>query len=263
MSSSVKENIKRTWEDKLRKMRGKFIEWGARDIPTLHQRCQVVNTYLSSTIWYTAQVIQLLPSIRKQMNTEVSRFIFKGRITMGRLHLTELCHPVKAGGLGLVDIQRKADALLLRQTCRMVAREGAGYHHISYWLSSRFEDKLSLNDGPRSLTRPPKLQQYILHLVLKAREDMSERDLHSQTARMLYQREAEDLPVPRLERRNMGLEMTPVWQRLSVRERHALFTVANQLVRNKEEMFLKWGQGEYTCDQNPIRMEGVLASPSQ
>ena len=85
---------------------------------------------------------------------------------------------------------------------------------------------------------------------------MSERDLLSQTARMLSQREAEDLPVPRLERRNIGLEMTPVWQRLSspvlsVRERHALFTVANQLVRNKEEMFLNWGQREYTCDQNP------------
>ena len=256
VTSSVNETIKRTWKDKLKKMRGKFIEWAAREIPTLHQRGQVVNTYMASTIWYTAQVIQLPQSTRQQMNSEISRFIFKGRITMGRLTLAELCHPVKAGGLGLVDIQKKADTLLLRQTCRMVSRKGAGYNHISYWLSSQIQEKLALNNGPRSLTRPPKLQQYILQLVLTAREKMSEKDLLNQTAKMLYQREAEDLPAPRLQRRNLGLEMEPVWQRLSspvlaVSERHGLFILAHQLLRNKEDMFLKWGQGEYTCNNNP------------
>ena len=215
VTSSLQETVTKTWEEKIKKMRGKFIEWSARDIPTLHQRSLVVNTYLSSTIWYTAQVIQLLPRFRKQMNSEISRFIFKGRLTMGRLNLAELCNQVKAGGLGLVDIQKKADSLLLKQTCRMLCRKGSGYKHLSYWLSSKLEEKITLHDGPRSLTRPPKLQQYILQLILKAREENSERDLLNKTAKLLYQKEAEDLPVPKLQRNHPNLDLEPVWQRIS------------------------------------------------
>ena len=267
ISHSVKQTIRRTWEERIRMMRGKFMQWRTRELPTLHQRSQVVNTYLVSTIWYTAQVIPLPPSFRKQINTEVSRFLFRGRLTMGRLTLAELCHPVKAGGLGMVDTQRKADTLLLRQTCRMVGRKEAGYRHLSYWLSSRLGDRISLDEGPRSLSRPPKLQQHILELVTEAREKLSEQDLLAQTARMLYQKAVEDLPAPRLQRRNPGLEMAPVWERLSspvlgAQERHALFILANCIVRNKENIFLRWGQGDYTCDCDPDP-EGKCAGQPQ
>lgn len=192
----------------------------------------------------------------KQINSEISRFIFKGRVTMGRLSLAELSHPVEAGGLGLVDIQKKADTLLLRQTCRMLCRRGPGFKHLSYWLSSTLEDKITLHHGPRSFLRPPKLQQYILQLIIKAREEMSESDLMKQTAKSLYMREAEHLPAPRLQRNNPHVDMKPVWKRISspvlgVREKHALFIMAHKLVRNKEEMFLKWGQGDYTCEHSP------------
>ena len=256
VAPSLKETMNKTWEGKIKKIRGKFIEWGAREIPTLHQRCQVVNTYLASTIWYTAQVIPLPPRFSKQIISEVSRFIFRGRLTMGRLSLADLSHSVNAWGLGLVDIQKKADTLLLRQTLRMLGKKGAGYNHLSYWLSSKLKDKMTLNDGPRSLTKPPELHNFILKLILKAREDMSEKELLDQTAKMLYKAETEDLPVIRLERRNPDKEMAPVWQRLSspvlaVKERHALFILAHKIFRNKEDIFLKWGQGDYTCDHNP------------
>ena len=89
---------------------------------------------------------------------------------MGRLSLAELCHPLKAGGLGLVDTERKADTLLLRQVCRMLERRGAGYRHLSYWLSSKIGDKVTMDDGPRSLTKPPKIQQHILQLITEIRE---------------------------------------------------------------------------------------------
>jgi hypothetical protein len=138
----------------------------------------------------------------------------------------------------------------------MLCRKGSGYKHLSYWLSSKLEDKITLHDGPRSLTRPPKLQQYILQLILKAREDNSERDLLNKTAKLLYQKEAEDLPVPKLQRNHPNLDLEPVWQRISspvlgVIERHTLFILVHKLVRNKEDMYLRWGQGDYTCDTNP------------
>ena len=157
----------------------------------------------------------------------------------------------------MVDTQMKADTLMLRQACRMMSRRAAGYRHISYWLSSKLSDKMTLDDGPRNLARPPQIQQHILQLILKARQEMSERDLLlQQTAKTLYQREIKDLPRPRLQRRNEGVSMEPVWQRLcspvlGVREKHCLFVLANGLIRNKEDMFMKWGQGDLTCDHNP------------
>ena len=83
VKGTVKETVYATWEDRVRKMRGKFIQWRKRDLPTLHQRSQVVNIYLATTIWYTAQVLPLPARYTKQINTEISRFLFRGRITMG------------------------------------------------------------------------------------------------------------------------------------------------------------------------------------
>ena len=84
---------------------------------------QVVNVYLASTIWYTAQVLPLPASYRKQIDQELGRFIFRGRITMGRLKMEQLCHPVTKGGLGLFNTERKAKALFTRQTSRMLSRK--------------------------------------------------------------------------------------------------------------------------------------------
>ena len=53
VKGTVKETVYATWEDRVRKMRGKFIQWRNRDLPTLHQRCQVVNIYLATNRWYT------------------------------------------------------------------------------------------------------------------------------------------------------------------------------------------------------------------
>jgi hypothetical protein len=73
---------------------------------------------------------------------------------------------------------------------------------------------------------------------------------------MLYQREVDTLPIPRLQKRNTGLDLEPVWERLSspvlgVRAQHTLFVLANSLVRNNEDMFLRWGRGEYMCNHQP------------
>ena len=47
----------------------------------------------------------------KQIDQKLGRFILRGHITMGRLKMEQLCHPVKKGGLGLFNTERKAKAL--------------------------------------------------------------------------------------------------------------------------------------------------------
>ena len=63
----------------------------------------------------------------KQLEQQVRRFLFHGKIAMGKLRLDELAHPV----MGLVDVRRKCEALF--------------YHLPNY----------TLQNGPRCLQMPP------------------------------------------------------------------------------------------------------------
>ena len=186
---------------------------------------------------------------------------------MGRLTLSELCHQGESGGLGLVDTERRANSLFLREACRMLNRKGSGYRHISFWLGSRLEGCISLDYGPRFLRRPPPLQLHLENLLKKAREVMSERDLLAETAKSLYTLSCQDLPEPRLQRRNPDADIYVVWHRLAnsvlgVQARHSLFILANGLVRNRQDIFMKWGRGDLTCDHSPDP-QGLCAGEPQ
>lgn len=260
---SLKETQTRSWEERIKKLRGKLIQWKTRNLPTLHQRSQAVSTYLSATLWYTAQVLALPKSFTQQINSEISRFIFRGRVSMGRLTLAELCHPARAGGLSLVDTRRKADSLLVKEACRMMTRGGPGYRHLSFWLGNGLRNLMVVDEGPKFLRRPPKPLYHLLKLLEEARTERSEKDLLSESAKSLYVSLCGDLPKPRLERRNQDQNMEMVWARLAspvlgVTSRHQLFLIANGLLRNGEDLFLKWGVGELVCNHSPDT-EGVCA----
>ena len=235
-----------------------LTSWKDRDLPTLEQRVQVVNMYMSSTIWYTAQVLPLPAGFCKQIDQELGRFIFRGRITMGRLKLEQLCHPVKKGGLGLFNTERKAKSLFTRQIGRMLRRKGKGYKHISYWLRSSMANQITLHeDGPRATQLPSGLHLQMKHCIVEGLERGDEAKLLSSTSKMIYQSLSEDLPPPRLAQEAPDEEeVKRVFGRLSskvlnVHHRHAIFCLVNKLVKNKEHMSRVWDRGDAMCDHDP------------
>ena len=239
-------------------MRGVLISWKDRDLPTLEQRVQVVNVYMASTIWYTAQVLPLPASFCKQIDQELGRFIFRGRITMGRLKLEQLCHPVTKGGLGLFNTERKAKALFTRQTCRMLRRKGKGYKHISYWLGSSMANQITLHDeGPKTAQPPSGLHLQMKHCIAEQLEKGDEAQILNSTAKMIYSNLSEDLSMPRFAQEETDEEVVKrVFGRLSskvlnVHQRHAIFCLVNKLVRNKEHMSRVWDRGNAMCDHDP------------
>ena len=144
IAAREKETVSLSWEARIKKLRGVLVSWRERDLPTLEQRVQVVNVYLTTSLWYAAQVLPLPTKYQKQIDSELGRFITKGRITMGRLKLPELCHPMEEGGLGLWDTGRKAKALLTSQTCRMLRKKGSGWRHLSFWLEASLRNTFTL-----------------------------------------------------------------------------------------------------------------------
>ena len=262
VTAEYKTTRDQSWEARLKKLRGTLISWKDRDLPTLEQRVQVVNVYMASTIWYTAQVLPLPASFCKQIDQELGRFIFRGRITMGRLKLEQLCHPVTKGGLGLFNTERKAKALFTRQTSRMLRRKGMGYKHISYWLGSSMANLITLHEGPKTAHPPSGLHLQMKHCILEGlgRGGGDEEQFLISTAKLTYKSLSEDLPLPRLAQEATDEEEEEEVKRvltrlsskvLNVHQRHAIFCLVNRLVRNKEYMCRVWNRGDLMCDHNP------------
>ena len=97
---------------------------------TLSQRAEVAKTFALSKLYYVAQVLSLNEKYRKQIETSLSNFIFKGRHE--KLKLSEL-ENADQGGLGLPNIGVKSDCLLLRMLALL--QENC-FRLPGYWLRS-------------------------------------------------------------------------------------------------------------------------------
>ena len=187
---------------------------------------------------------------------------------MGKLKLEELANPTNKGGLGLVDIGRKCAALFLKHTMRMLTREEGGWRHVSYWLHYHLP-RYSLHDGPRSLVLPQGLHRHMKEVLMEAEEEKTEQELKAMRTKDMYGMMCEDLPQPRLQVKNPGVDVAGlVWPRLAntmlnVRARFVMFAVVNDVFRNREYMFRVWNQGDPTCDHEPDPEPGLCAGELQ
>ena len=73
----------------------------------------------ASKLYYVAQVLPLPGEYKRKVESRLSNFIFRGRHE--RLKLGELENMSENGGLGLPNLSVKADALLMKQFCRMLS----------------------------------------------------------------------------------------------------------------------------------------------
>ena len=93
----------------------------------------MAKTFALSKLYYVAQVLPLPVKYRKQVNSSLSKFIFRGRHE--KLKLDELENSYQQGGLGLPNIAVKADSLLLKQMCRMLSLP------VVWLLAGRFPER--------------------------------------------------------------------------------------------------------------------------
>ena len=174
--SSYQQTLEKTWARVLRGFEKVMFSWQSRQLETLAQRVEVAKTFALSKLFYVAQVLPLPAKISKKINSSLSKFIFRGRHE--RLRLDELENSSEDGGLGLPNITVKADALLLRQMCRMLNHpDEVSFRLLGYWLgeflrNTGFDDNFpELADmGPVSHTmdRMFPLHQHMLDTFIEA-----------------------------------------------------------------------------------------------
>ena len=200
--------------------------------------------FVTSKIWYKASALPLPAKFVKKFQSLMGSFIWMGRLE--RLQLDDLKNPLCDGDLGLPCISSKSDALLLRQTCRLlVNNQSMQYQHVRYWLGLHLRLYFPhMAEGPHAEIVAP----YFKHMRLLLVEglvlgDLCVASLKSVTAKALYEICTTSFPPPKVVYK-YDIDWQLVWERLEylVLEsscQEVLFSIIHNIIPNRERLYTK------------------------
>ncbi|MCP3925856.1 MAG: reverse transcriptase family protein, partial [Desulfobacterales bacterium] len=103
-------NEKDTWEPRINKFIKTLDLWTSRDL-SLRGRAVVANQLASSVFWYTAAIYPIPQWALKKINDRLWKFIYQNK--KDPIKRTQARLPYELGGLNIIDIEKKADAIKL------------------------------------------------------------------------------------------------------------------------------------------------------
>ena len=109
-----------------------------RSLDTFQQKVDVLQIFGTFKLWYLCQVLPVPPQFSAKIKNIIWKFVCVGKLE--KLALDETKNAREMGGLNIVCVRSKADALFLRQMCRILAEPG--YKHLKYWIGLYLEEAL-------------------------------------------------------------------------------------------------------------------------
>ena len=239
-----KQTIKQSWETCYSGFNSTIMSWSSRQLNTMIQRVEVLRLFATSKLWYKASALPLPSSFSKKFESLMGRFLWAGKLE--RLQIDELKNSRSSGGLGLPCVWSKANALFLRQTCRLLLDSSSKqYGHVRYWLGLHLGEYFpEMSSGPHAEFISP----YFQHMRLLLTEglvlgDISAGTLGRVTAKELYDSFTSSLPPPKVVFK-YEVDWQLVWERLdySVLDplgREFIFMIVHNIVPTRERLYMK------------------------
>ena len=223
---TFEEILKKNWEFLIAKLKNTIQSWSLRSLDSFQQKVDVLQIFGTSKLWYVCQVLPLSPIYAKQLETIVRKFLWRGKLE--KLALDEVKNTREEGGLNLVCIRSKADALFLRQTCRLLSNENFNsFKHINFWIGSFLADMLpTMQAGDQHEDIP----DYFLHMrdlftQAHALEIIDISQLNSVPCKDIYRDFTSTFPPPKVINKYEDLPWNDIWKRLN-------FTVLGSTLRD-------------------------------
>ena len=105
-------------------------------------------------------VLPLPSKFAKEIEAITRTFIWRGKLE--KLALDEIKNSREEGGLDLVCVRSKADALFLRQICRLLANQDFNsFKRIKFWIGNFLGDVIPIMQGGQ---HPAIVPDYFQHL---------------------------------------------------------------------------------------------------
>ncbi len=125
-------SVEATWDRVQAGIRSTVRTWASRCLPTLIQRVQVLEVFISSKVWFFAQVLPLPAAAAASLNRILGDFVWAH--SLARLAFPQIHQPFSQGGLGLCNPAMRAQSLLVKQVFHQMAAGGQPALHLSYWM---------------------------------------------------------------------------------------------------------------------------------
>ena len=106
---TFEEILKSNWESLIGKFRNTIYSWNLRSLESFQQKVDVLHIFGFSKLWYQCQVLTVPARYAKQIESITLTFIWRGKLE--KLALDEVKNSKEEGGLDLVCVRSKADAL--------------------------------------------------------------------------------------------------------------------------------------------------------
>ena len=104
-----------TWNDIHRKIEKRIQMIRNRNF-TMYQKAALINSLISSKIWYVAHTYPLPVTFVKQINKVIFQFIWNSKVD--HIKRDTLCSSKLDGGIGLINIDLKAKAIFTATTLK-------------------------------------------------------------------------------------------------------------------------------------------------
>lgn len=193
-SADTSVTIMTTWNEILNKMRAGVQRWISDRNWTMLGKIKILHTFILSQAWYVAQVLPCPQRIISEMERSASHYLFNDQVE--RIQLEQLYKKKEEGGLGLVNISAKCQALLGRTANKNLQ---SGSQLMQYWLAIPL--RIQMN-GPRAETTTPYFREVagLVKEVLELGGNL--------TSKGVYQHFTETPPPSRIEERQRNPELT-------------------------------------------------------
>ena len=123
------------WRPRISAVENVLHSWRQRSL-SLSGRALIINSLALSRIWYVASMVPMPDSVSRELNTAIFKFFWKGKPDLvSRSTIAQ--HPF-LGGLSVVSIGSKAQALLAQWVKRWSLNPGPWSTLMSFWFTSLF-----------------------------------------------------------------------------------------------------------------------------
>ena len=119
----------------------------------LFTKATIINTLILAQVWYAASIIYLTPEFIKTLNSRIFTFLWRTSEWIGR---KELINEQDDGGLGILDIRTRIDAMRVKYLLQVIDNvESPNSAIVMYWIIAplkQFFKIQSYNNIPKSST---------------------------------------------------------------------------------------------------------------
>lgn len=247
LTTRFTQTVERNWSTVLTKFRRSLWMNNVRKL-NLVQKTILINTYVSSKLWYIASVLPLPNKYAGKFISQIGSFLWYGRATI-RVAFETIILPKGRGGLNLHSPALKARALLVNRMVQMA-------ESLTFFL-----EFYRLNDNPPFVNSIPQKFQH-MRIALQESAFLPAEIMGSLTSCSIYIFFLKRLKDAKIVRQDPIREWKAVFKNLHSKHlssnlRSTWYIVMHQKIATNELLYQQQRRQDPFCDRCPNEVDTV------